>query len=152
MRYDVAVILRNKYNTDTLGHVYSYKGRKPRTLKQSTLNTGHKVVNLRLDGHSVLHLVHRLVWVMHYGPIPEGYEIEHLDGNPANNAIRNLALVTHSTNIQRYWDNKKAGKHVRCYDKVQSKHNSERATTYTTRPITLAAIKLANMKINVDAT
>jgi hypothetical protein len=35
----------------------------------------------------------RDVWEFHYGPIPEGYEIRHLDRNAANNAIENLVCV-----------------------------------------------------------
>jgi hypothetical protein len=34
--------------------------------------------------------VHRLVWESHFGPIPPGYIIHHIDGNPTNNDIGNL--------------------------------------------------------------
>lgn len=46
-------------------------------------------------------LVHRLIWEAFNGPIPKGYDIDHLDGNPANNNLNNLEMVTHKENIKR---------------------------------------------------
>lgn len=39
------------------------------------------------------HGMHRYVWEFYNGPIPEGYEIHHKDGNKANNDISNLACL-----------------------------------------------------------
>lgn len=39
---------------------------------------------------------HRLAWVYTYGDIPPGMEIDHIDGDPSNNAIGNLRLATSS--------------------------------------------------------
>jgi hypothetical protein len=44
--------------------------------------------------------VHRVVWVCHNGPIPDGQEIDHIDMDKSNNNINNLRLVTHRQNIQ----------------------------------------------------
>lgn len=46
-------------------------------------------------------LVHRMVWEAFNGEIPEGYDIDHLDGNPKNNSLNNLEMVTHQENIKR---------------------------------------------------
>ena len=43
---------------------------------------------------------HIVNWITHNGLIPEGLEIDHIDGNKANNSISNLRLVTHQQNIQ----------------------------------------------------
>lgn len=43
---------------------------------------------------------HRVVWVLNHGPIPDGMEINHKDGNKSNNAIENLELVTHQDNMK----------------------------------------------------
>jgi hypothetical protein len=43
-------------------------------------------------------LAHRLAWTVTHGPIPPRMEINHKDGNPANNRLENLELVTSSEN------------------------------------------------------
>ncbi|NQY00576.1 MAG: HNH endonuclease [Pseudoalteromonas sp.] len=50
-------------------------------------------------------MAHRLLWYMENGDIPDGYQIDHIDGNPLNNIIENLRLVTCSQN------NKNKGKY-----------------------------------------
>lgn len=45
--------------------------------------------------------VHRLVWEAFNGEIPDGYEINHIDGDPTNNAISNLEIVTHTENCRK---------------------------------------------------
>lgn len=39
---------------------------------------------------------HRLAWVYMHGDIPEGMEVDHIDGDPSNNTIANLRLATSS--------------------------------------------------------
>lgn len=52
---------------------------------------------------------HRLVWEMHYGPIPEGYEVDHIkplfysDG-VADDRIENLQLLTPEENAKKAAD------------------------------------------------
>lgn len=43
--------------------------------------------------------VHQLVMLTFVGPPPEGMEVCHNDGNPANNALENLRYDTRSENI-----------------------------------------------------
>jgi hypothetical protein len=38
--------------------------------------------------------LHREIWKDHHGPIPEGCDIHHRDGNPLNNQIDNLIATT----------------------------------------------------------
>lgn len=40
------------------------------------------------------YLKHRLIWEQHFGEIPKGYEIHHIDGNTHNNNIENLQLIS----------------------------------------------------------
>lgn len=37
---------------------------------------------------------HRAVWILHNGPIADGYDIHHIDGNGLNNNISNLQIIT----------------------------------------------------------
>ena len=40
------------------------------------------------------YLVHRIIWEMHNGKIPEGMEIDHINHDRSDNRIENLRLVT----------------------------------------------------------
>ena len=46
-------------------------------------------------------LVHRAVWEVFNGEIPEGYNIDHVDGNPLNNNLDNLQAIAHQENTKR---------------------------------------------------
>ena len=50
--------------------------------------------------------VHRVIWEMFNGSIPKGMIIDHLDGNPHNNRINNLACKTQRQNTQNSSRNK----------------------------------------------
>lgn len=52
---------------------------------------------LQLAGHQKF--VHRLVAAAFLGPCPEGKEVAHLDNDRANNALSNLAYLTHQENL-----------------------------------------------------
>jgi hypothetical protein len=43
-------------------------------------------------------LIHRLVWLVYKGPIPEGYEVNHKDFNKGNPRLSNLEILTKSGN------------------------------------------------------
>lgn len=43
---------------------------------------------------------HRHVWEEAHGPIPDGYVVHHVDGNPLNNHLSNLQLVTRAEHQQ----------------------------------------------------
>lgn len=42
--------------------------------------------------------VHRVLWELVNGPIPNGHTIDHIDGNPENNRLDNLRLASYSEN------------------------------------------------------
>ena len=48
---------------------------------------------LRTMFYGVESYVHRLVWALTYGPIPNGYDVHHKDENRLNNAIENLEAM-----------------------------------------------------------
>lgn len=59
-------------------------------------------VRLGGRGGTSTHLyAHRVIWETVNGPIPDGYEIDHLNGNKAKNRISNLDAVTRSQNVLR---------------------------------------------------
>lgn len=103
---DIETIYKNGYEVSIDGQVISHKGRAVRTLKQAVGSHGYRVVNLRIDGKSVLFLVHRLVAMAHLESVEGKPLVNHKDGNKQNNHIDNLEYVTHSENIQHYFDNR----------------------------------------------
>ena len=56
-------------------------------------------VHARCDGKKVL--AHRLIWVWHNGPIPEGLQIDHINGVRNDNRIENLQLLTPRQNVAK---------------------------------------------------
>lgn len=66
--------------------------------KQLRDHHGYSRISLFLNGSRKAHKVHRLIAAAFLGPCPEGMEVRHLDGDPSNNHIRNLAYGTHREN------------------------------------------------------
>ena len=53
-------------------------------------------------------LVHRAVLSAWVGPRPEGYECDHINGDPNDNRVENLDWVTKQENVRRRWLNHSA--------------------------------------------
>lgn len=49
---------------------------------------------------SKTHRLHRVIWIFMFGHIPEGFYIDHINGNKIDNRLENLRLVTNSQNQQ----------------------------------------------------
>ena len=96
----------NLYEVSDLGRVRSLdridsRGR-PRLgrVRELTAHAGYPRVNLWRDGEFETALVHRLVLTAFAGAPPEGHEARHLNDNPADNRLENLAWGTKSENEQ----------------------------------------------------
>ena len=61
-------------------------------------SNGYVVVSVNNKGH----YAHKIIWEMHSGEIPNGYEVDHIDRNRANNNLNNLRIVTRKQNSQNH--------------------------------------------------
>lgn len=70
--------------------------RRGRALALVEQGSGHLKVGL---GRRHYDQVHRLVMAAFVGPCPDGMEVRHLNGDPADNRLENLAYGTRAENI-----------------------------------------------------
>lgn len=83
------------YAVSTLGRV-----RSPRcVLSPWRVGMGYRQVSLCRDARRKGFTIHRLVLLAFVGPPAEGQVCRHLDGNPANNVLTNLAWGSLSENV-----------------------------------------------------
>lgn len=77
--------------------------------------------------------LHRVVWEYIHGPIPEGYEVHHIDSNPANNDPANLECIPASVHTEKHHDKAseraRSDKQLQLLDRIREKtkewHGSE---------------------------
>lgn len=93
----MAFIDGTNYRVTNFGEVVNKFGRP---LKGHKVN-GYQMHMIRVDNKAVKINTAREVYKAFKGSIPEGCEITHVDGNKANNNIKNLECVTHTCNMSR---------------------------------------------------
>ncbi|KLP26934.1 HNH endonuclease [Citrobacter freundii] len=78
---------------------------------------------VRVVLHQKFYLAHRIIYEMHHGPIPAGYQVDHIDGERLNNNIENLRLATNSINQRNRRKSSKNTSGVTgvCFDKNTGK-------------------------------
>lgn len=85
------------------GSVYRLDKNKNKFIKAQQISTGrdkkYKIVTIVIQGRQYHLYVHRLVAFM-YIPNPQNKPtVNHIDGNPSNNNVKNLEWATHSEQI-----------------------------------------------------
>jgi hypothetical protein len=60
---------------------------------------GYHLVSLYLSGVQKVISVHRVVARVFHGPCSDGHEVNHIDGDKANNAASNLEYITRAQNL-----------------------------------------------------
>ncbi len=87
-----------KYYACPAGHIWSKWYARVRRLRPSLSNMGYPQLSVYVDGRQLSRRVHRLVHLAFHGPIDDGLECCHLDGNPKNSRPDNLTALTHIEN------------------------------------------------------
>lgn len=93
--YSLLAIIYGDYDIFSDGRIFSWKRRK--FLSEETKGR-YLDVRLMIDGKPEQWRVHRLVAMAFYGPLPEGMQTRHLNGNSKDNRITNLKYGTPSEN------------------------------------------------------
>lgn len=74
-----------------------YRGR---ILKPNRLPTGHLALKLSVRPRREMAQIHALVMLAFVGPRPDGMEVCHNNGDPADNRLANLRYDTRSANLR----------------------------------------------------
>ncbi|MBB5804669.1 transposase-like protein [Saccharothrix ecbatanensis] len=101
------------------GRIYSWKRRK---FLSDRASTTYQEVCLMIEGKREQWKVHRLVTAAFYGPLPEGMQTRHLNGNSRDNRLSNLAYGTPAENIA---DKERHGTMLRGTDTPMALFNKE---------------------------
>ncbi len=93
------------------GDIYSTKWKKPKKLKpQKASQSAKGYYQVRLFSKQYkkgkLQYIHRLIYETFIGDIPEGHEIDHIDGDTTNNEISNLQIIKPRDNKLKYYKGK----------------------------------------------
>lgn len=98
-----------QYEVSNWGKIRNTKTQK--VLKTFTKAEGSRYQKVALydsEGHRHNLYIHNLVAHYYLGEAPEGTEVDHIDGNAENNSFTNLRYLTHTENMNAYYEARKA--------------------------------------------
>lgn len=81
----------------TNGYIWNMVTRRP---MGHVNNHGYVAIAWKYHGKAVHALAHRILWACNHHPIPDGMQINHINGIKSDNRDVNLELVTASQNMQ----------------------------------------------------
>ena len=98
----VELIREGRLVVDPLhGYVYAPRSNTPRKPLGALTKKGYLRACINVGGRQHHFMVHRIVWVAAYGPVPEGHEIDHRSTVKTDNRLSNLEAVPGAENMRR---------------------------------------------------
>lgn len=99
------VITKNGYNDYTIIRKTTGKVQKPlnsTTYHKYGNNKTYQVLNvINTSGKHTTAPIHRILYEYYIGVIPEGYDIDHINGDSLDNDITNLQILTRKENLEK---------------------------------------------------
>ena len=86
------------YEVSDFGAVRSLCRDKVKYMKKAKKRDGYEISGLFKHGKHKWYYIHRMVWEAFRGPIPEGMQIDHINGVKDDNRLANLRCVTPKEN------------------------------------------------------
>lgn len=84
------------YDIDAQGKIINLKRNKE--LNPTLDSSGYLQTKLYKDGVAYSLKIHKIIYITFNGEIPQGYEIDHINGDKTDNRLENLRCVTHKEN------------------------------------------------------
>ena len=96
------ILLSRGYTMDKHGNLFNPKGVEIKGYINTKNNYSTKVTSARVDGKGVKIPFHRLQAYLKFGNemFKDGIEVRHLNGDSLDNSFENIAIGTHSDNMQ----------------------------------------------------
>jgi hypothetical protein len=88
------------YEVSDQGRLRSLRYTPPRILRGGTDRCGYNRFTLTRQGSQKTASIHGLVMLAFVGPLPEGMEVRHRNGDPSDNRLANLVYGTHLENMR----------------------------------------------------
>jgi len=136
-------------------HCDPEKGSIVRIVDVSTAKAGGCPVHINNCGYHMLSALgqtiglHRIVWIVGAGPVPDGMEIDHINGDKGDNRLSNLRLCSPAQNRQnksKYKNNTSGYKGVN-FDSSSKGKNPWRAKIVVNKK----SISLGNYPTKIEA-
>jgi hypothetical protein len=103
-------------------------------------SVGHqdgKYIKHKINGRR--QFIHRVIYELHHGPVPAGYDVDHINYNTLDNRIENLQLLTKEEHRQR---RENTGTIKERGGKFQAARNHKYLGTFATRARAIMACAL----------
>ena len=85
-------LIWNTYRISSMGNVSVYPG----DIAGTADGSGYFSMNINNTSKKI----HRIIWEIAFGEIPDGYIVDHIDGNKQNNILCNLRCIPHAQNAR----------------------------------------------------